>query len=161
MTRWLEDDEQETWRAYLWSTQLIFEHLERQMQREGGIPHTYYVIMAMLSEAPGQSLTMTQLARLTRGSASRLSHAVGKLEAQGWVKRAKHPQDARTNIATLTDAGLATVKAYAPGHVEAVREALFDQLTPEQVGQLRAISQAVLDKLEVTQGDDTAAGSCP
>jgi len=161
MARWLDDDEQETWRAYLWSTQLIFEHLERQMQREGGIPHTYYVIMAMLSEAPGRSLTMTQLARLTRGSASRLSHAVGKLEAQGWVKRAKHPDDARTNIATLTDAGFAAVEANAPGHVEAVREALFDQLTPEQVGQLRAISQAVLDKLDISQRGDTAAGSCP
>src|SRR3954449_7181655 len=158
MTRWLDDEEQEAWRAYLWSTQLIFEYLERQMQREGGIPHTYYVIMAMLSEAPGRSLTMTQLSQMTRGSASRLSHAVGKLEAQGWVRRAKHPADARTNIATLTDAGLAVVEEKAPGHVEAVREALFDQLTPEQVGQLRAISQAVLDKLEISRRGDTAAG---
>ncbi|MEO5877005.1 MAG: MarR family transcriptional regulator [Streptosporangiaceae bacterium] len=163
MTRWLDDDEQEAWRAYLWSTQLIFDHLERQMQREGGIPHTYYVIMAMLSEAPDRSLTMTQLARLTRGSASRLSHAVGKLERNGWVRRVKHPDDARTNIATLTDEGSATVEAHAPGHVAAVREALFDQLTPEQVDQLKTISQAVLDKLEprLTPPGGTAAGSPP
>ena len=34
--------------------------------------------------------------------------------------------------------------AAAPGHVEQVRQSLFDPLTPEQVTQLTAIRQAIL-----------------
>ncbi|ROO88342.1 MarR family transcriptional regulator [Actinocorallia herbida] len=148
MVRWLDDDEQETWRAYLWATQLLHEALDRRMQQESGIPQSYYVILAMLSEAPGRSRTMTELARITRGSPSKLSHAVRKLEEHGWVRRRKHPEDARTTIATLTDEGHEVVVGAAPGHVEAVRANLFDLITPEQSAQLGAICRAMLAGLD-------------
>ena len=32
--RWLDDDEQATWRAYLLTTQLVDEALDRQLQRD-------------------------------------------------------------------------------------------------------------------------------
>ncbi|MCD0449591.1 MarR family transcriptional regulator [Actinocorallia sp. API 0066] len=148
MVRWLSDEEQTTWRAYLWASQLLGEALDRQLQQDSGLPQSYYVILAMLSEAPERSRTMTELARITRGSASKLSHAVRKLEEQGWVTRHRHPEDGRTTIATLTDAGYAVVVEAAPGHVEAVRRNLFDQLTPEQAAQLGEICRAMLGKLD-------------
>ncbi|MFC4535951.1 MarR family winged helix-turn-helix transcriptional regulator [Sphaerisporangium dianthi] len=151
-TRWLDDDEQKAWRTYIWASRLLNESLDRQLQREAGMPHAYYVILAMLSEAPGRSLTMTELARLVRSSASRLSHAVAKLEAQGWVFRRKRPGDARTTIATLTDEGFAAIAEAAPGHVEQVRRVLFDLLTPEQTRQLHDIFGAVLTNLNATDG---------
>lgn len=138
-TRWLDDEEQRTWRAYLWSFQQIQEALERQLQRDSGMPHAYYIILAMLSEAPGRSMTMTELSETTRFSPSRLSHAVAKLERNGWVERSRHPEDRRTTIARLTDEGFAVVEAAAPGHVEEVRRRLFDPLTREQVRQLYEI----------------------
>ncbi|MCP2329758.1 MULTISPECIES: MarR family winged helix-turn-helix transcriptional regulator [Actinoalloteichus] len=146
--RWLDDDEQETWRAYLWASQLLRESLDRQMHRDSGLPHTYYLILAMLSEAPERSLTMSELAQVVRASPSRLSHAVTKLETEGWVRRQKHPRDARTTIATLTAEGFDVLVAAAPGHVEAVRQGLFDQLSQDQVRQLREISQAMLAHLD-------------
>jgi hypothetical protein len=39
------------------------------------------------------------------------------------------------------------VAAAAPGHVDAVREGLFDPLTPEQVAQLGEIMSAIRNKL--------------
>ena len=45
-------------------------------------------------------------------------------------------------VRRLTDAGFATLAAAAPGHVEAVRENLFDALAPNQVDQLTAICGA-------------------
>ncbi|MDH2428044.1 MarR family transcriptional regulator [Sphaerisporangium sp. TRM90804] len=143
-TRWLDDDEQATWRAFIWGSQLVHESLDRQLQRDSGMPHTYYLILAMLSEAPGRSMTMTDLARLVRSSASKLSHAAARLEGQGWVRRGKKPGDARTTVATLTDEGFAALAAAAPGHVEQVRRVLFDRLTPEQAGQVREIFRAIL-----------------
>ncbi|GII95407.1 MarR family winged helix-turn-helix transcriptional regulator [Sinosporangium siamense] len=145
MTRWLESDEQRVWRAFLAATQRVQEELDRQLQRDSGMPHTYYVVLAMLSEAEGRTLRMSDLAGRVNSSQSRLSHAVARLEERGWVRRAQCPRDKRGNLAILTDAGFAALKAAAPGHVEAVRQVLFDPLTPEQVRLLGEICTAVRD----------------
>jgi hypothetical protein len=87
---------------------------------------------------------MSQLAEASQSSRSRLSHAVARLEERGWLRREVCPTDKRGQLAVLTAEGFAALEAAAPGHVEAVREALFDPLTPAQVRQLREISEAVL-----------------
>lgn len=146
--RWLTDQEQRTWRHLLWATRLLQEALDRQLQHDSGMPHTYYLILAMLSEAPQRELTMSELADVVRSSPSRLSHAVNRLEEAGWVRRAKRAGDRRTTVAQLTEAGLAVLVEAAPGHVEAVRRHLFDRLTPEQVrvlGEAFATIHAGLD----------------
>jgi DNA-binding MarR family transcriptional regulator len=143
--RWLDDDEQRAWRSFLRAAAGIDDALDRQLQRDSGMPHAYYQVLAMLSEAPERTLRMSQLAELTTSSPSRLSHAVARLEEKGWVRRERHPTDRRGALAVLTDAGLVAVRAAAPGHVSAVRDAVFDRLAPEQVAQLRAISERLLD----------------
>ena len=151
-TRWLDDEEQRTWRAFLWASLLLHESLDRQLQRDAAMPHAYYMILVMLSEAPDRSMTMTELARRVRSSPSRLSHAVARLEARGWVCRDKLPADARTTVAALTGAGFAALEEAAPGHVEEVRRVLFDQLTPDQVRRLHDISRAMLTRLDAANG---------
>ena len=64
----------------------------------------------MLSEAPDRTLRMSQLAEQTTSSASRLSHAVARLEEKGWVRRDKHPTDRRGSLAVLTDDGWQAVR---------------------------------------------------
>ncbi|HEX4362054.1 MAG TPA: MarR family transcriptional regulator [Pseudonocardia sp.] len=146
-TRWLDDDEQRTWRAFLAANRLLMDSLDRQLQHEAGIPHTYYEILVRLSEVPERALRMSQLAASSMSSRSRLSHAVARMEETGWVRRRECATDRRGAVCELTDAGMAAIKAAAPGHVEAVRTHLFDQLTPEQVVALREISQAVATHL--------------
>ena len=142
-TRWLTDEEQCTWRAFLAATRRVFEELDRELQRDAGMPHAYYIILVALSEAPHRTLRMTELARATGSSPSRLSHAVARLEESGWVVRRPCATDRRGAMAALTDAGLDALVAAAPGHVEGVRRHLFDRLTPAQVQELRAISDAI------------------
>lgn len=146
--RWLADDEQRTWRAFLVTAELLFNALDRQLQREAGMPHASYIVLAMLSEAPGRALRMSELAMRANSSQSRLSHTVARLEQRGWVRREKSPEDRRGSVAVLTDAGWEVLVATAPGHVEAVRENLFDQLTADQVDQLREICATILAKLD-------------
>ncbi|GAA3564894.1 MarR family transcriptional regulator [Amycolatopsis ultiminotia] len=145
--RWLTDDEQQAWRAYASATAMLQAHLEGQLQRDSGMPHTYYEVLVSLSEAHGRRLRMSELAEVRGSSRSRLSHAVARLEAKGWVRRESCPTDKRGSWAVLTDEGMAALEAAAPGHVEAVRESLFDPLTPEQVRQLDEISTAILGAL--------------
>ncbi|MEH1058754.1 MarR family transcriptional regulator [Micromonospora sp. CPCC 206171] len=147
MTRWLDPDEQRTWRAYLTASRALMDTLDRELQRDAGMPHAYYEILARLSEAPGRQLRMSELADLTGSSRSRLSHAAARLEATGWLRREDCQTDRRGQVAVLTDDGFAVLAAAAPGHVEGVRRHLFDALSPAQVDQLRRISETLVAHL--------------
>ncbi|MGW4292056.1 MarR family winged helix-turn-helix transcriptional regulator [Micromonospora chersina] len=147
MTRWLDPDEQRTWRAFLTASRALMDTLDRELQRDAGMPHAYYEILVRLSESPDRRLRMSELADATGSSRSRLSHAAARLEAAGWIRREDCPTDRRGQLAVLTDDGFATLAAAAPGHVEGVRRHLFDALSPAQVDQLRRISETLADHL--------------
>ena len=147
-TRWLSEPEQHAWRGYLAMTRLLAAQLDRELQQDSALPHTYYEILVRLSEAPDRSLRMSELAVLSESSRSRLSHAVSRLAEAGWVRREDCVTDRRGAFAILTEAGLAALEAAAPAHVESVRRHLFDRLTPEQVDQLDAICVSVLEGLK-------------
>ncbi len=147
-TRWLTDEEQRTWRAWLLSSQLLQERLERELTRETGISLAYYEILVRLSEAPDRMLRMSQLADACLSSRSRLSHAVSRLEERGWIQRRNCPEDGRGQFATLTDEGLTALQDAAPVHVESVRRHLFDQLTDEQQHALRDVGQTLVAHLD-------------
>ncbi|MEU1277386.1 MarR family transcriptional regulator [Streptomyces sp. NPDC005805] len=152
--RWLTEDEQRVWRSYLHATTLLEDHLDRQLQRDAGMPHIYYGLLVQLAQAPRRRMRMTRLAIDAKITRSRLSHAVARLEKNGWVRREDCPSDRRGQNAVLTDEGYEVLKRTAPGHVEAVRQAMFDRLTPEQVRQLGEIMQVIAEGL---QPQDTGA----
>jgi DNA-binding MarR family transcriptional regulator len=152
-TRWLDDEEQRTWRSFLTANRLLFDRLERQLQHDSGMPHAYYEILVRLSEAPGRTLRMSQLASSSTSSRSRVSHAVARLEEAGWVRRRACPTDRRGSFAELTEAGMQQLVDAAPGHVAAVRRSLFDPLTREQQAALREITETLAAHLS----DDAAA----
>jgi DNA-binding MarR family transcriptional regulator len=147
-TRWLDAGEQRAWRAWLYSTQLLHDRLDRELTRATGIPHAYYEILVQLSETPGRQMRMSELADRCLSSRSRLSHAVSRLEERGWVRRQECAEDGRGLLAVLTDDGFAALEAAAPVHVEGVRTHLFDQLSPEQVAAMRDIGETLLRHLD-------------
>lgn len=143
MTRWLDEEQQRSWRAFLGAVEHLQSALDAQLQADAGMPHAYYELLVHLSEAPERRLRMSVLAQAVGSSRSRLSHAVGQLEARGWVRREPCPGDRRGALAVLTDSGYAALETAAPGHVQAVRALLVDRLSAEQLRQLRAISEAI------------------
>ena len=145
---WLDEEQQRTWRAWLAVTELLPRSLDAQLQRDAGLTHAAYVVLAMLSEAPDRSRRMSDLARVANQSQSRLSHTVARLEERGWVRRERSAEDGRGNLAVLTDAGWDVVRSVAPGHVQAVRQAMFDPLTDEQTRALGDVLEAVVDRLD-------------
>jgi DNA-binding MarR family transcriptional regulator len=146
--RWLDEEQQRTWRAWLAVSELVPRALDSQLQRDAGLSHAAYVVLAMLSEAPERSRRMSDLARRANQSQSRLSHTVARLEERGWVRRERSADDGRGNLAVLTDAGWDVVRTVAPGHVDAVREAMFAPLSPEQTRVLGDAMQAILERLD-------------
>ncbi|MDR6974813.1 DNA-binding MarR family transcriptional regulator [Streptomyces sp. 3330] len=146
--RWLTAEEQLIWRSYVHATTLLEDHMDRQLQREAGMPHIYYGLLVKLADSPHRRLRMTELAKYAKITRSRLSHAVARLEKNGWVRREECDSDKRGQFAVLTDQGLEVLRRAAPGHVAVVRQAVFDRLTPEQQKSLGEIMQIVAEGLQ-------------
>ena len=155
MTRWLTPDQQRAWRAYLMSTKVLFDELDRQLQRRAGLPHGYFEVLVRLSEAEDRSLRMSELAETTLSSRSRLSHAVARLEERGWVTRSRAEDDRRGQIATLTDEGFGVLQDAAPGHAADVLRLMIDPLDDGQLDALRDICETIMKSV---RGEQSSAG---
>jgi DNA-binding MarR family transcriptional regulator len=154
---WLSDEQQAAWRPFVALLLRFPALLDAQLQRDAGINHFDYLVLSGLSEAPGRTLRMSELAAMANSSLSRLSHVVSRLESRGWVRRESCPGDGRFINAVLTEEGWQKVLATAPGHVAAVRELLIAELSEEQFADLGAISAQVLAaqgiKVVIPNGD--------
>jgi DNA-binding MarR family transcriptional regulator len=167
-TRWLDEEEQRTWRTFMVTMKLLQEQLDRELDRDTAVPSAYYEVLVRLSEAPDRRLRLSELAEQSQSSRSRLSHSLARLEALGWISRQACDTDRRGAFAVLTDEGFAALEAAAPIHVGSVRTHIFDQLGQQELGQLRAICEHLLEHLVAVNGASPAVrallgalGDCP
>ena len=89
--RWLNADERRAWLAQLSINTLLPAALDTQLHAAGKLSLFDYNVLAMLSEAEGRFLPMSELAARTSASLSRLSHVVTKLQNRGWLERRPAP----------------------------------------------------------------------
>ena len=104
-----------------------------------------YEVLVVLSESPGHSIRMSQLAEGSNQSRSRLTHTVNRMEAEGLIVRETAAHDRRGVIARLTDKGFELLKTAAPDHVASVRRVLIDPIAEDDWEGLGRAMQAVLD----------------
>ena len=126
---------------------MLVAQLDRDLQRDTGLPIACYELLALLSASPSESMRMTELAEATRSSPSRITHAIDRMAAQGWVERQDCAEDRRGCSASLTEVGRAALVEATTKHDAIVRAHLFDQLSPAQIDELGSISRSVLDHL--------------
>ncbi|WP_341229232.1 MarR family winged helix-turn-helix transcriptional regulator [Nocardioides salarius] len=133
--RWLDETQQAAWQAMLVVFSRAFPEIERAM-RPHGILAVQYGVLVALSQAPGRSLRLGDLAAHANMSQSRLTHRMRDLVAHGDVEVADDPHDRRSKRATLTETGLDRLRSLAPHHVETVQSIVFDHLTAQQTAAL-------------------------
>jgi DNA-binding MarR family transcriptional regulator len=102
--------------------------LDADLLIEQGMSLSEYTALMQLSEAPGQTLRMSDLASACALSLSGMSRIVGRLEAQGLVERERSSCDGRGLDAVLTDAGLGRLRRAWPTHLASVRRHMMDHL---------------------------------
>ncbi|QSB05905.1 MarR family winged helix-turn-helix transcriptional regulator [Natronoglycomyces albus] len=146
--RWLNSQEMRAWRSLIGMAMKLPAALDSQLQRDAGLTHFEFAVLVTLSEAPEQTLRMSELATLTNGSQSRLSHVARRMERNRLIERHTNSSDKRSTFATLTEQGWSKLKAAVPGHVEAVRHLVFDQIPDEKIEALAQVAQAILDAVE-------------
>ena len=146
-TRWLDGDQQASWRAFAVGVTLLLDRLDADLQKAFDLSLTEYEILVRLSERPGRSMRMAQLADALAHSRSRVTHTVARMQRTGLVLRAASPEDGRGIVCTLTDRGYDLLVEAAPQHVHGVRDYLFDLSSREDIAALGRVMNAVTDRL--------------
>lgn len=139
----LSVDELDIWAPVATLLERLPTALDAQLQRDSGLTHFEHGILFALDSAPDRTLRLSVLAGYASCTLSRLSRAVSRLDAKGWVRRETDPTDGRFTLGILTQSGHDKVAESTPAHHALIRELVFGSLTAAQTRQLRAISQRI------------------
>lgn len=128
-TQWLDDEEQDAWRAVVDVYWHLQEHVHRPVQEASDLSPTDYAMLVHLSETPTRSARMSDLAECSRLPSGQVTYRVDRLIKLGFLERRISGTDGRSREAALTEAGLDAFHSAAAIHVDAVRKRLLDNLT--------------------------------
>lgn len=151
---WLSAEQLRAWISLIAFLEVVPASIDGQLKRDIGINRFEYGVLAMLSEQDDRTLTMTDLAQVAFGSLSRVSHAVTRLEARGWVERGAGSTGRRHAVVHLTDDGLAAVREAAPAHVAHVRTILVDPLTNDELRALGRLLRRIVQAADPPLAED-------
>jgi DNA-binding MarR family transcriptional regulator len=132
--------------AFTEAASLLEYAVRQQLQAEGELSYVQFEILAKLVDAE-RPLTMTALADGVVYSRSGLTHQAGLLERAGLITREASADDQRATVVDITKAGRARVAKVLPGHVQVVRDLLYDSLSDEDVDTLGDIMSRVRDHM--------------
>lgn len=118
---------------------LLRPAVEQQLKDVGGLSYVQFQLLATLGDAPDGHLRMTDLADGVVYSRSGLTYQAQLLEQRGLVTRSPSPEDERSTMVSITDAGRDVLAAVFPGHIGTVHGLLFAPITDEDAADLARI----------------------
>ncbi|MBP1301648.1 MarR family winged helix-turn-helix transcriptional regulator [Curtobacterium sp. 1310] len=125
--------------AYLSFTEvaaLLRPAVEQQLRDAGELSYVQFQLLARLGDAPDGRLRMTDLADGVVYSRSGLTYQAQVLEQRGLVTRGPSPDDDRSTVVSLTDAGRDALATVLPGHIATVHGLLFAHISDDDAAQL-------------------------
>lgn len=134
----LDDEQMDSWHGFLRTHAALVRELDVEMHEAHGLSLTQYEVLLLLATSEGGSRRMSDLADGALLSLSGLSRLVDRLVAMGLVERAQCPNDRRSSLACLTDAGRSRFAEARPTHHEGVRRVFIDRLPDGSVESLNA-----------------------
>ncbi len=150
--RILGPDGMRAWHAFLQAHVAVMRQLEAELVARGGVSLAHYDVLVQLAAADGGRLRMHELADRVLLSRSGVTRLVDRLEADGLVRRATCPSDARGSFAVLTEAGVARLEAASPVHLDGVRRHFADHFDQAELRELARL-------LERLPADGTVSGA--
>lgn len=151
----LRPDERRSLAAFAGAARAVLAAVDRDLERDVGMPRAYVEILHHLAEARECSLRMSDLAEAMRSQPSRITHAVARLEEAGHVRRELCAADRRGWFAVLTPEGRAALDQAAPFVAESVRRRLFAHLSAADRRELTRLGEQLLASLDATDPPKT------
>ena len=152
MTDWLDDRQQQIWRAWIKLNRDLPAALGRQIQSRSDLSMADFEVLVNLTDVTEGRLRISELASEMNWERSRVSHHLQRMEARGLVARAGCPEDGRGSFVNITTAGRDAIERAAPGHVKDVRRLVIGALTDEELETLGALTDKLLAQLDAEAG---------
>jgi DNA-binding MarR family transcriptional regulator len=121
--------------------------VDEHLRADGDLSYVQFQILARLVDAPDGKLRMTDLADGVVYSRSGLTYQAGLLDKRGLITRSPSPDDDRSVMVTVTDAGRDLIAHVLPGHVDRVRQLLFEPMTGRDLAALSRVLGRVRDHM--------------
>lgn len=147
--RWLSEDEQKLWRAYLGSFFRLTKALNRDLEEFANFDMLTYEILVYLSESQNREMRMKDLSYFTNAQKSRLTYRVKQLEEEGIVIRKSTIEDGRGSLCQLTDKGFEVLKKTAPIHVEGVLTNFTEPTSNANIRELIELFDSIAPKVNM------------
>ena len=144
----LDQDEERFWRALQRITVALPRVLDDDLVRSTGLTLTEYAVLMNLSESPEREMRMADVAAATALSASRITRVIEQLQSRGLVSKRKCAQDSRSNIAGLTEEGLAKLEAAYPSHLRSARHRVIEHLDPRTTKRFAGLLVKIAEELD-------------
>ncbi|GIM97050.1 MarR family winged helix-turn-helix transcriptional regulator [Paractinoplanes toevensis] len=136
-----------TYFALMEVSSLLQYAVDEHLRADGDLSWVQFQILARLANAPEGRLRMTDLADGVVYSRSGLTYQAGLLDKRGLISRSPSPDDERSTMVTVTDAGRDLVAHVLPGHVDRVRQLLFEPMTGTDLAALGEVLGRVRDHM--------------
>ncbi len=139
---WLTADEAALWRSFI----LAQQDLDRVISADlagSSLSHADYAVLVGLSEAGKGGVRVGRLREWIGWESSRLALQLRRMQTRGLVSRCPAAEDGRGTVVSITEEGLARIRAAAPGHVGTVRANFLDLMQPDEQRVLRAVFERV------------------
>jgi DNA-binding MarR family transcriptional regulator len=143
----LDIAEQKSWQNFLDCGLRLYTAMNRRLTDEHQLSLTDVRVLILLSNAADGSARMGDLAEALASLPSRLTRQIGRLEAQGLVRREASPDDRRGVVASITEDGRIVSRRAMLTYSQCVRMQYLGQLSRTQVAAMgencRRISAAL------------------
>lgn len=135
----LDADGLAAWRSFLRGHATVTRALEAELIIGHGLSLAGYDVLMRLAESPDRQVRMTELADAVLLSRSGVTRLIDRLERAGLVSRCRVREDGRGVAASLTDQGLARLRAASVTHLAGVTRYFVDRLDRSDLTHLRRI----------------------
>jgi DNA-binding MarR family transcriptional regulator len=142
---WLSEDQQRVWRNYLAVSAGLQIEMNRQLQRDCGLSLADYDVLVALEER--DTCRVNELGERLGWEQSRLSHQLRRMRSRGLIERRGADDDRRGATVELTEDGRAALESAAQGHVDLVRDVVFDGVAPAELRALDRWTLRILERL--------------
>lgn len=135
------------WEALMRAQQVLMQEFSHSDVWHGLAVRDYDVLYN-LSKLGNQELRQSDLISQWMIPQPSMSRMIDRLVTRGYVSRRKDPEDGRSSLIKLTDAGRELQRKIARGHVRDVSDRLLGALSLTELNQLESLTTKLVDKTE-------------
>lgn len=143
----LTENEAELWASLVVFSQLLTPSMDSRL-REVGLTLFEYGALMSLSDAPGNTLKISEMAERTYAPVPRMSKVVGRLQDRGLVARAPSASDGRAKLIALTEEGREVLDAASTVQATAAHDLVLDRISGEDARTLAGILGPLVHSLD-------------